>query len=123
MKHVVDFDLTVGRKGSHDDGAGRAADALGGPEVGGHTNEGITTKDNSCGDALRPNAERAAKDRILRRFRSKIPTSRPRASAGGAARADRRRRRPLQPRNRARRLSAVGEVREGKNASDEPKDL
>ena len=44
VKHVVDFDLTVGRKGSHDDGAGRAADAPGGPDVGEHTPEGVTMK-------------------------------------------------------------------------------
>ena len=34
VKHVVDLHLTVARTGPHDGGAGRVADAPGGPEVG-----------------------------------------------------------------------------------------
>ena len=59
VKHVVDLHLTVTRTGPHDNGVGRAADAPGGPKVGEHTPEGITTKDNSCGEALRQKAEGA----------------------------------------------------------------
>lgn len=32
-KHVVDIDLTAGRRGLHDGGAGKPADTPGGPEV------------------------------------------------------------------------------------------
>ena len=63
VKRVVDLDLTVARAGPHDGGIGRAADAPGGPVVGGHAPEGITTKYQSCGEALRQNAERAGKPR------------------------------------------------------------
>ena len=35
-KHVVDLDLKAARTRPHDGGAGRAADAPGGPEVGEH---------------------------------------------------------------------------------------
>ena len=44
VKHVVDLDLTVARTGPHDGGAGKVADASGGPEGGEHAPEGITTK-------------------------------------------------------------------------------
>ena len=67
VKHVVDLDLTAARARPHDGGTGRAADAPGGPEVGGHTPEGITIIVNFCVEALRPNAERAGKPRRLRR--------------------------------------------------------
>ena len=70
VKHVVDLDPTVARTGPHDGGAGRVADAPGGPEVGEHAPEGITTKVNFCVDALRQNAERARKARRLRRYPS-----------------------------------------------------
>ena len=56
MKHVVDLDLTVARAGPHDGGAGRAADAPGGREVGGHAPEGLMIRVNSCVEALRQNA-------------------------------------------------------------------
>ena len=69
VKHV-DFDLTVARIGPHDGGAGRVANAPGGPEVGEHAPEGITTKYHSCGEALRPIPERAGKARRLRRYPS-----------------------------------------------------
>ena len=45
VKHVVDLDLTVARIGPHDGGAGRVADAPGGPEVEEYAPNGITTKD------------------------------------------------------------------------------
>ena len=63
VKHIVDLDLTVAYTGPHDDGASRAADAPGRPEIGGHTPEGITIKYSSCGEALRQDAERAGKPR------------------------------------------------------------
>ena len=44
VKYVVYLDLTVVRTGPRDDGAGRAADAPGGPDVGEHTPEGVTMK-------------------------------------------------------------------------------
>ena len=61
VKHAVDLDLTVARAGPHEGGTGRAADAPGGPEVGGHAPEGITIRVNFCVEALRQNAERARK--------------------------------------------------------------
>ena len=68
MKHVVDLDLTVARTGPHDGGVGRVADVPWGPEVGEHADEqGIMTKDNSCGEALLQDDERARKARRLRR--------------------------------------------------------
>ena len=98
MKHV-DLDLTVTCAGPHDSGAGRAANVPGGLEVGKHAPEEITIRVNSCGKALRPYAHRAGKARRLRRYPSQIPIWRPRASACGASRADRRKR-PLRPRRR-----------------------
>ena len=70
VKHVVDLDLTVARTCPHHDGARRAADASGGPEVGDHALKGITIQYHSCGGALRQNAERAGKTRTLRRYPS-----------------------------------------------------
>ena len=35
-KHVVDLDLTIARTVSHDGGAGKVADAPGGPALGEH---------------------------------------------------------------------------------------
>ena len=63
VKHVVDLNLTVARAGPHDGGTGRAAGAPGGPEVGEHAPEGITTRVNFCVEALRQNAEWAGKPR------------------------------------------------------------
>ena len=62
VKHVY-LDLMVARAGPHDGGAGRAVDAPGGPEVGGHAPEGITIRVHFCVEALRQNAERAGKPR------------------------------------------------------------
>ena len=59
MKHFVDLDLTVARTGPHDGGTGRVPGATKGSEIGEHAPEGITTKDQSCGEALRQNAESA----------------------------------------------------------------
>ena len=97
VEHAVDLDHTVARRGPDDDGAGNTADDPEGPEVGEHDPEGNTTKDHSCPEALRQNAERAGKARRLRRCPSLIPTSRPRASACCAARGNRWHR-PLRPR-------------------------
>ena len=52
VNHVVDLDLTVARAGPHDAGAGRAANAPSGPEVGKHPPEEITIRANSCGETL-----------------------------------------------------------------------
>ena len=60
VKQVVDLDLRVARTGPHDGGAGRVADAPGGPEVREHAPERITTKDQSCGVALHLDSERAS---------------------------------------------------------------
>ena len=127
VKHVVDLDPTVACIGSRDGAAGRVANAPGGPEVGEHAPEGITTKLNFCVEALRQNAERAGKARRLRRYPSLIRTSRPRASTCGAVRAERQRR-PLQPRRtyapakkRARRRSQAREVCKRRKVSDQPK--
>ena len=70
VKHVIDLDPTVARKGAHDGGAGRVADAPGGPEVEEHAPKAITAKLNFCVEASRRNAEKAGKTRRLRRYPS-----------------------------------------------------
>ena len=67
VKHAVDLDPTVARTGPHDGGTSRVADTPGGPEVGEHAPEGITTKLHFCVEAFRQNAESAGTARRMRR--------------------------------------------------------
>lgn len=64
----VDLGLTAVVTGPHDGGAGKAADARGGPEVGEYAFEDLTINNITCREQLRQIAERAGNTGRLRRY-------------------------------------------------------
>ena len=72
VKHVVDLDLTIGHTAPHDGGAAKCGRRSRGPEVGEHAPERITTKDDSCVEALRQNAATAGRPAVCRDTRRRF---------------------------------------------------